>query len=133
MIESGEVDLAICGGTEAPLYPFPLFELQAAGLTPSNGESPLTIAKPFDLWRTTGVVSEGACFFVLESEESARKPLAWVSGYGFASDICDEICSGLTASNLQAIYNANLRPEDVQCISAWGPGHRLVDCGEYAA
>ena len=56
MIESGEVDLAICGGTEAPLYPFPLFELQAAGLTPSNGESPLTIAKPFDLWRTTGVV-----------------------------------------------------------------------------
>ena len=133
MIESGEVNLAICGGTEAPLYPFPLFELQAAGLTPCNNESPQTIARPFDLWRTTGVVSEGACFFVLESENSSRKPLAWISGYGFANDVCDEICSGLTSSSLQAISDANIRPEDVQCISAWGPGHRLVDRGEYAA
>ena len=37
---NGEVDIAICGGTEAPLYRFPLLELRAAGLTPTTGEIP---------------------------------------------------------------------------------------------
>lgn len=133
LIESGEVEIAICGGTEAPLYSFPLFELQAAGLTPNTNESPAELARPFDLWRTTGVVSEGACFFILESEASPRPAIGWISGYGFSSDSRDEICSGLVDANLQAIADAEMRPSDVQCISAWGPGHRLIDKGEFQA
>jgi 3-oxoacyl-[acyl-carrier-protein] synthase II len=73
MVATGEADIAICGGTEAPLHRFPLLELRAAGLTPSTTEMPGRIARPFDLWRTTGVVSEGASMFVIEPETSPRR------------------------------------------------------------
>jgi 3-oxoacyl-(acyl-carrier-protein) synthase len=67
LVASGEVDLAVCGGTEAPLHRFPLIELRAAELTPATTERPGSQARPFDLWRTTGVVGEGCCMFVIEA------------------------------------------------------------------
>ena len=133
LIEGGEVDLAICGGTEAPLHTFPLLELRAAGLTPNSSDNSDTIARPFDLWRTTGVVSEGACFFVLEPEESPRKPYAWLSGYSFSSDSGGLLCSGLVEANMQTLADAKLNIAGLGCISAWGPGHRLVDEAECIA
>ena len=133
LIESGEVDIAICGGTEAPLHAFPLLELRAAGLTPSTNENPESIARPFDLWRTTGVVSEGACFFVLEPEESPRKGYAWLSGYSFSADSAGSLCSSLLDAASQVLANAKLRVAELECLSAWGPGHRLVDKAECVA
>ena len=58
-VARGEANIAICGGTEAPLHRCPLLELRAAGLTPPTVEMSDRLARPFDLWRTTGVVSEG--------------------------------------------------------------------------
>lgn len=133
LVESGEVDLAICGGTEAPLHTFPLLELRAAGLTPTTNENPESIARPFDLWRTTGVVSEGACFFVLEPEESPRAAYAWIGGYSFSADSGNLICSGLFEAGSQVLGNAKIRVENLECLSAWGPGHKLVDRAECAA
>jgi 3-oxoacyl-[acyl-carrier-protein] synthase II len=133
LVADGHVDLAVCGGTEAPLHRCPLLELRAAGLTPSSEEMPGRIARPFDLWRTTGVVSEGACMFVLEPETSGRPGYSYVAGYGFANDERDELCSGLTASALLAMAEAKIRPQQVEVINAWGPGHKLVDQAEAKA
>jgi 3-oxoacyl-(acyl-carrier-protein) synthase len=132
-VASGEAELAICGGTEAPLHRCPILELRAAGLTPPTTEMPELFARPFDLWRTTGVVSEGACMFVLEPEESPRPGYCYVSGYGFANDSPFSECSGISESARLALASANVRATDVDLISAWGPGHLTIDLGEAGA
>jgi 3-oxoacyl-(acyl-carrier-protein) synthase len=133
LVATGEVDIAICGGTEAPLHRFPMLELRAAGLTPPTTEMSALVARPFDLWRTTGVVSEGACILVLEPESSSRPGYSFISGYAFANDERDDLCGGLTTSGRLAIAGAGLRPEQIEAINAWGPGHKLIDAAEAKA
>lgn len=132
MIANGEADLAVCGGAEAPLYFHPMLELKLAGLAPGNPDFPERQCRPFDAWRTTGVIGEGACVVILESEESARPGYAHVAGYGYASDTPGNSCDGLFEAIRLAVANSNLRPREVECISAWGPGHRVLDAAEAA-
>jgi 3-oxoacyl-(acyl-carrier-protein) synthase len=133
LVAEGEVDLAICGGTEAPLYRFPLLELRAAGLTPLTSDMPERVDRPFDLWRTTGVVSEGAAMLVLEPEDSPRPGYSYIAGYNFANDEPNDLCSGIAAASRLALADARIRPNQVEAINAWGPGHRLIDAGEARA
>lgn len=133
LISRGEIDIALCGGTEAPLHRFPMLEFRLAGLTPATSEMPERLARPFDLWRTTGVVSEGAAIFVLEGEDSPRPGYSYISGYAFAHDAPRELCSGLTEAMKQAMAAAKLRPHQIDCINAWGPGHRTIDLAEAKA
>jgi 3-oxoacyl-(acyl-carrier-protein) synthase len=133
MVADGEIDFAICGGTEAPLHQFPLLEIRAAGLTPSTSEMPERLNRPFDLWRTTGVVGEGASIFILEPESSPRRGYSWVSGYAFASDEPNRLCSGMTKAGRLALAEARMRPAQIEAYNAWGPGHREIDACEVRA
>lgn len=130
LVASGEADLAICGGTEAPLYATPLVELRQIGLTPSTTVDAAKLDRPFDLWRTTGVVSEGAAMLVLEPESSPRRGYCFISGYDFASDGAGRLCGGIVEAAHGAIANAGLRPREIEMINAWGPGHREIDAAE---
>ena len=127
LVANGQIDIAICGGTEAPLHKFPLLELRAADLTPSSDQMASRIARPFDLWRTTGVVSEGAAMFVIESESSPRPGYSWISGYAFGNDEPDDLCGGMVSAAKQAIAEAKIRLSEIDALSAWGPGHKQVD------
>jgi len=127
MIASGESDLAICGGTEAPIYYHPMLELKMAGFSPDSAESPGQLCRPFDLWRTTGVIGEGSCILVLEPESSPRPGYADVSGYAFATDPGDQPGEGLLEASRLCFANAGMKPGDIDHISAWGPGHRKID------
>ncbi len=133
MIESGEADIALCGGTEAPLFRCPLVELRATGLTPATAENAKGLNRPFDLWRTTGVVSEGAAMLVLEPEESPRAGYAVISGYASGTDREGDICGGLADAVRLALSDARTAPAEVDVISAWGPGHKVVDAAEAGA
>jgi 3-oxoacyl-(acyl-carrier-protein) synthase len=133
LVANGEVDLAICGGTEAPLHRFPLLELRAAGLTPPTTDMPERLDRPFDLWRTTGVVSEGASMFVIEAEASRREGYCNIAGYAFANDDRRELCSGIAVATRLSLADAKMRPVQIEAICAWGPGHKLVDLGEARA
>jgi 3-oxoacyl-(acyl-carrier-protein) synthase len=133
LVAEGEVDLAICGGTEAPLHRFPLLELRAAGLTPPTTDMPDRLDRPFDLWRTTGVVSEGAAMFVIEAESSRRVGYSYISGYAFANDDQGDLCSGIAIASRLALADAQMRPAQIEAINAWGPGHKLIDAGEARA
>jgi 3-oxoacyl-(acyl-carrier-protein) synthase len=133
MVSIGEVDVAICGGTEAPIYFHPMLELRMAGLAPGNPEYPQRQCRPFDLWRTTGVIGEGACFFVLEPECSPRPAYAYIEGYAFASDPPDAPGQGLSSAMELALANAGMHGGDIEAISAWGPGHQIIDAAEAAA
>jgi len=133
LVATGEVDIAICGGTEAPLHRFPILELRAAGLTPPNIEMSDRLARPFDLWRTTGVISEGAAMFVIEPEASPRSGYSYISGYAFANDGAGDLCGGMTAAAQLAMADARVRPSQIDAINAWGPGHKLIDEAEVGA
>ncbi len=130
MVANGESDFAICGGTEAPIYYHPMLELRMAGLSPNTTERPDQLARPFDLWRTTGVIGEGACIMTLEPESSRRPGYAWMSGYGFASDLGPSPGEGLQEAIRLCLGNGALRACGVEHISAWGPGHRVIDAVE---
>lgn len=130
LIVSGEADIAICGGTEAPIYFHPMLELRMAGLAPGNPERPESQCRPFDLWRTTGVIGEGACMLVLEPEDSPRAAYAYIRGYAYATDTGGRLCSGLAGAIRYTLANASMRPCEVSTISAWGPGHREIDRAE---
>ena len=133
LVASGEAEIAICGGTDAPLYRCPLVELRSIGMTPSTTQEVGRINRPFDLWRTTGVVSEGACIFVVEPEDSTRAGYTFVDGYAYANDFGEDLCGGMAVAMKHALADAGVRPEQVELINAWGPGHKLIDKGEARA
>jgi 3-oxoacyl-(acyl-carrier-protein) synthase len=132
-IARGEADLAICGGTESPLFYHPMLELKIAGLSPSNAEMAHRMGRPFDLWRTTGIIGEGAAMLVLEPEESPRPARAYVEGFAYSNDPLGDLCGGMPTAIRLALGNAAVRPYEVDLINAWGPGHREIDAAEYAA
>jgi len=129
-IATNQTDYVICGGSEAPLFYHPMLELSMADLSPKSDEQPDRICRPFDFWRTTGVIGEGACMFILEPEDSPRPGYAFVTGYGSANDYTDQIGSGWIDSIRTALANARRMPGEIGYISAWGPGHREIDYKE---
>jgi 3-oxoacyl-(acyl-carrier-protein) synthase len=129
-VASGESDLAICGGAEAPVFYHPMLELKMAGLAPGNPDRPERQCRPFDLWRTTGVIGEGACLFVLEPENSPRPGYAWVDGYSFTNNSPGDDSEGLERAIRFTLANAHTSIAEVDAISAWGPGHRQLDAAE---
>lgn len=133
MVARGETDLALCGGTESPLYFHPMLELKMAGLAPGNPEHPERQSRPFDLWRTTGVIGEGCCVLLLEPEDSPRPAYAYIQGYAFASDPLESPGSGLYDAMKLAVANARMSVNEIECINAWGPGHKIIDQAESRA
>ncbi len=125
MIANGEAHIAVCGGSEAPLFFHPMLELKLAGLAPGNPDFPERQCRPFDLWRTTGVIGEGACIMVLEGEDSPPRPAyAYVGGYSYASDPAGSpvrVSPRRCGSHLWE--TPALRPRDIelyQCLGSWG-------------
>lgn len=127
MIASGQVDIALCSGTECPILYHPMLELGLTRLSPQNTNDPAAMGRPFDLWRSTGVIGEGAAVLLLESEASPRPAYAWVSGYAYCSDTAGLSGSGMTEAMRMALANARRTPADIDFINAWGPGHESVD------
>ncbi|PYL05519.1 MAG: beta-ketoacyl-[acyl-carrier-protein] synthase II [Verrucomicrobia bacterium] len=137
IIRSGEVELAIAGGTDAPVTPLAMACFTSAGLSSCRNNEPQKASRPFDLERDSGVVSEGACVFVLENLEraEARGAEAYleISGYGKQRDSeFDRPASGLEDSMKLALANAGRTIHDVDYISAYGPGHPVLDAMEVA-
>jgi 3-oxoacyl-(acyl-carrier-protein) synthase len=130
MIASGRARIAICCGTEAPVFNQPMLEFGLMKLSPRNAKRPTEMGRPFDLWRNTGVIGEGACVVILESEESPRPAYAWVEGYAYGNDEPGPAGNGLAATMKMALANANLHLCSVDFINAWGPGHAEIDAVE---
>jgi 3-oxoacyl-[acyl-carrier-protein] synthase II len=135
MIRSGEAEFAIAGGTDAPITPIIMASFIAGGLTSLRNEEPERASRPFDLGRDSGVVSEGAGVLVLENFEraAARGARAYVElgGYGKQRDLNPELPgSGLEYSMKLALANAGCTEQNIDYISAYGPGHPVLDAAE---
>jgi 3-oxoacyl-[acyl-carrier-protein] synthase II len=135
MIQSGEAELAIAGGADAPITKHTFAAFTATGLSSCRNGEPEKASRPFDLERDSGVISEGAGIFVLENLERAQARGASIyleiSGYSRQRDHApDHPASGLAESMKLALANAGRTKDDVDYISAYGPGHPVLDAAE---
>ena len=137
MIRSGEAEIAIAGGTDAPITPLVMASFIASGLSSERNDEPEKASRPFDIHRDSGVISEGAGIFVLENVERAEargaRPYIEVASYGKQRDRDHERpASGLEDSMRMALGHAGWTLADVDYISAYGPGHPILDAAEIA-
>ena len=143
MIRSGEVDVAICGGTEACIHPVSLGGFAAARALSSNfNDQPELASRPFDRDRDGFVMGEGAGVLVIESLEHAlargAKPIAEIVGYGTSADAYhltsgpEDGAGARRAMNL-ALRQAGINAQQVQHLNAHATSTPVGDAGELAA
>jgi 3-oxoacyl-[acyl-carrier-protein] synthase II len=135
MIQRGQAELAIAGGADAPITKHGLASFIATGLSSCRNDEPERASRPFDSERDSGVISEGAGMFILEDLERAEARGARIymeiSGYATERDRRpQEPASGLITSMRLSLANASRTPADVDYISAYGPGHPVLDAAE---
>ncbi len=132
MISSGEAELAIAGGADAPITKHTFAAFTASGLSSCQNGAPQRASRPFDLNRDSGVISEGSGMFILENEERARargaRAYLEVCGYARQRDHSqEEVGSGLLDAMQFALANAAKTTDAIDYISAYGPGHPILD------
>jgi 3-oxoacyl-[acyl-carrier-protein] synthase II len=124
MIERGEADIVVAGGTEAALVGPCLAAFRRMGALSREG-----ISRPFDSRRDGFVMGEGAAVLVLEREEHAKARgaaiLGRVVGYGASNDAFhitqpDENGRGAIQAMTNALRDADLSPSDVGYVNAHG-------------
>ncbi len=136
MIEHGEADVVIAGGTESATSKLGLGGFCALKALSRRNDEPAKASRPFDANRDGFVMGEGAGVVILESLEFAKARganiLAELGGYGRTADafhITAPHSEGLGAIRAMdmAIKDAGLTPNDVNYINAHGTSTKLND------
>ncbi|MFD1352637.1 beta-ketoacyl-[acyl-carrier-protein] synthase family protein [Methylorubrum suomiense] len=134
LVRSGAVDVAITGGTEAPLSRGTLLAWNAMKIMSRTG------CRPFSRDRDGLVVAEGAGVLVLEREAHARarglRPDVAVAGFGSAADAGDIVAptaDGMARAMRAALQDAGLSPAEIAYVNAHGTGTRANDLTEVQA
>jgi 3-oxoacyl-[acyl-carrier-protein] synthase II len=139
MIKRGDVDIVVCGGTEACLQPVAFAGFNVMGVLSTRNEDPAGAARPFDATRDGFVMGEGAGVLVLENAEHARARGARIYGqlvgYGNSADAIhmaapDAEGEGIGRAMQWAIKRARINPAEIGYINAHGTGTRLNDAIE---
>ncbi|MFH0244675.1 beta-ketoacyl-[acyl-carrier-protein] synthase family protein [Streptomyces sp. HK10] len=142
MIVSGEADVVLAGGAEAPVTPVIVSGFARTGaLSGRNGE-PERASRPFSADRDGFVLGEGAAVLILEEAGHAAArgavPLAEFRGYGRSGDAHHIVAprpDGAAAARAvtRALRSAGLTPEDISYVNAHGTGTPFNDASEARA
>ena len=136
IIERGDAEIMIAGGTEAAIAPMGVAGFCSLRALSCRNDEPQKASRPFDLKRDGFIMSEGAGVVVLESLEHATKRkaniYAEVSGYGMSCDAYhltapDPDGRGASLAMQAALKDAQLNPEDIDYINAHGTSTKLND------
>ncbi len=139
MIQRGDADVVIAGGTEAGITPVAIAGLANMGALSTRNDDPARASRPFDKGRDGFVFSEGSAVFVLESEEHAARRgasvLCEVAGGAYTSDAFhitapDPSGRGQSAAIRNGLKRAGIGPEDVDYVAAHATATPLGDVGE---
>lgn len=142
LIEHGDADVMIAGGSEACVCPLAIGGFSSAKALSTRNDEPATASRPWDTGRDGFVLGEGAGVVVLEEYERARargaKIYCELAGYGMSSDAYHmtaplEDGSGAARAIRNAMQSAQLRAEDIQYINAHGTSTPLGDIAETTA
>jgi 3-oxoacyl-[acyl-carrier-protein] synthase II len=129
---SGMADGVVAGGADCAIGLSPLSELVRSGMCSVRNSCPEKASRPFDVFADSGVCSEGAGLFLIEEKSAAQARgafiMAEIAGYGSCLDHDRSVPgSGWPASIRKALDDAGWAPAMVDSVSAWGPGHPLLD------
>ncbi len=142
ILQRGDADVMICGGTEAAITPLGIGGFAAMRALSTRVDDPTTASRPFDKDRDGFVMGEGAGIIVLETYESAQargvEIIAEFIGYGATADANHitapaEDGSGAAAAIHMALGHAKIAPESVGYINAHGTSTPFNDKFETVA
>lgn len=142
MIRRGDVDVAVCGGTEAPICPVAVSGFNAVSALSRRNGDPAGASRPFDAGRDGFVIGEGSTILVLEHIENAisrgASPIGEIIGYGASSDAFHitqppPMGEGGARAMRMAMTKAGLHPEEIDYINAHGTSTPLNDRAETQA
>jgi 3-oxoacyl-[acyl-carrier-protein] synthase II len=137
MIEAGEADAVVAGGSESAIAGVAVAAFAAMGAT-----SPTGVSRPFDARRDGFVMGEGAGVLVLENAERAAdrgaEPAGEILGYAASSDAHHLTAPEPTGRDAAraielALVDAGLEPEDLDYVNAHGTSTPLNDRSETEA
>ncbi|HKZ22097.1 MAG TPA: beta-ketoacyl-ACP synthase II [candidate division Zixibacteria bacterium] len=142
IIQRGEADIMLSGGSEATITPLSMAGFCSARAMSTRNDQPEKASRPFDKGRDGFVMGEGSGMLVLESLDSAlargAKIYAEVMGAGMTADayhITAPSPTGEGACNAMkiALKDADLQPQEVDYINAHGTSTGLGDISETLA
>jgi 3-oxoacyl-[acyl-carrier-protein] synthase II len=137
MIEYGDADVIVAGGSEATMSPLGIGGFAAMRALSTRNDDPKTASRPWDKDRDGFVLGEGAGVMVLEEYEHAKargaKIYAELAGFGMSAD-----AGHMTAPNMDgprramvgALRNAGLNADQVDYLNAHGTSTPLGDVNE---
>ena len=137
MIEYGDADVVIAGGTEATVSPLGVGGFAAMRALSTRNDDPKTASRPWDKDRDGFVLGEGAGVLVLEEYEHAKargaKIYAELGGYGMsaaAGPMTAPNMDGPRRAMLAALRNAGVNADQIDYLNAHGTSTPLGDLNE---
>lgn len=136
VIQRGDADAMIAGGTESVITPMAIGGFAVMKALSTRNDEPEKASRPFDRDRDGFVMGEGAGVVILESLESAKarnaKIYAEVAGYGMTSDAYHITTpspggEGAAICMRSALKDADASPESVDYINAHGTSTKYGD------
>jgi 3-oxoacyl-[acyl-carrier-protein] synthase II len=140
LIEYGDADIVIAGGTEATICMSGMGGFCSLKALSERNDDPERASRPFDRDRDGFVLGEGAGILILEEYEHARKRGARIycelAGMGMSADashITAPDMDGPRRAMLAALRNGGVNADEVQYLNAHGTSTPLGDANETAA
>jgi 3-oxoacyl-[acyl-carrier-protein] synthase II len=142
VIQRGDADVMIAGGTEAVVTPLAIGGFSAMRALSTRNDEPERASRPWDADRDGFVMGEGAGIVILEELEHARKRGATIycelTGYGMTADAYHitapaEDGDGMSRVMIRALKDAGLEPDQIDYINAHGTSTPHGDRAETVA